>query len=129
MLVTVRRCKTNQEEGETKDVRFVKNGVARAIRTLRAFTNPAPAERVVPLSAQMIGVQFTAAAQVSSIESAVGLGSWLRLYRWNARRSPLSFARKVADRRRPSSRLFSLDRQSGSLSYRLEDLACQDRKH
>ena len=35
VLVTVRRSKTNQE-GETTDVRFVKGGVARAIRTLRA---------------------------------------------------------------------------------------------
>ena len=34
VLVTVRRSKTNQE-GETTDVRFVKGGVARAIRTLR----------------------------------------------------------------------------------------------
>ena len=32
ILVTVRRSKTNQE-GETTDVRFVKGGVARAIRT------------------------------------------------------------------------------------------------
>ena len=39
MLVTVRRSKTNQE-GETNDVRFVKDGVARAIRTLRAATSP-----------------------------------------------------------------------------------------
>ena len=40
VLVTVRRSKTNQE-GETTDVRFVKGGVARAIRTLRAAANPA----------------------------------------------------------------------------------------
>ena len=33
VLVTVRRGKTNQE-GETRDVRFVKGGVARAIQTL-----------------------------------------------------------------------------------------------
>ena len=41
ILATVRRGKTNQE-GETKDVRFVKAGVARALRTLRAATSPAP---------------------------------------------------------------------------------------
>ena len=52
VLVTVRRSKTNQE-GETKDVRFVKDGVARAIRTLQALTNPEPGDRVVPLSPQM----------------------------------------------------------------------------
>ena len=48
MLVTVRRSKTNQE-GETNDVRFVKDGVARALRTLRGTTSPEPGERVVPL--------------------------------------------------------------------------------
>ena len=39
VLVTVRRDKTNQE-GETRDVRFVKDGVARALRTLRAAAGP-----------------------------------------------------------------------------------------
>ena len=58
MLVTVRRSKTNQE-GDVNDVRFVKDGVARAIRTLRAATSPEPGDRVVPLSAQMIGLRFT----------------------------------------------------------------------
>ena len=70
MLVTVRRSKTNQE-GETNDVRFVKDGVARALRTLRAATSPEPGDRVVPLSAQMIGLRFTAAAQAAGIESRV----------------------------------------------------------
>ena len=35
ILITVRRSKTNQE-GEMTDVRFVKDGVVRALRTLRA---------------------------------------------------------------------------------------------
>ena len=39
ILVTVRRSKTNPE-GEVKDVRFVKDGVVRALRTLRAATSP-----------------------------------------------------------------------------------------
>ena len=56
-LVTVRRGKTNQE-GETKDVRFVKSGVARALRTLRAAAGPAPEDRVVPLSPKMVGLRF-----------------------------------------------------------------------
>ena len=68
MLVTVRRSKTNQE-GETNDVRFVKDGVARAIRALRDATSPEPGDRVVPLSAQMIGLRFTAAAQAAGVES------------------------------------------------------------
>ena len=66
MLVTVRRSKTNQE-GEVNDVRFVKDGVARAIRTLRAATSPAPGDRVVQLSAQMIGLRFTTAAHAAGI--------------------------------------------------------------
>ena len=70
MLVTVRRSKTNQE-GEVNDVRFVKDGVVRAIRTLRVATSPEPSDRVVPLSAQMIGLRFTAAARAADVESRV----------------------------------------------------------
>ena len=70
VLVRVRTSKTNQE-GEMNDVRFVKDGVARAIRTLRAGTSPEPADRVVPLSAQMIGLRFTAAAQAAGVERRV----------------------------------------------------------
>ena len=70
ILVTIRRSKTNQE-GETTDVRFVKNGVARAIRTLRTVTSQAPADRVVPLSAQMIGLRFAAAATAAGLERRV----------------------------------------------------------
>ena len=70
VLVTVRRSKTNQE-GETNDVRFVKDGVARALRTLRGATSPEPGDRVVPLSAQMIGLRFTAAAAAAAVESRV----------------------------------------------------------
>ena len=40
------------------DVRFVKDGVARALRTLRATTSPELGDRVVPLSPQMIGLRF-----------------------------------------------------------------------
>ena len=71
VLVTVRRSKTNQD-GEVNDVRrFVKDGVARAIRTLRAATSPQPGDCVVPLSAQMIGLRFTTAAQAAGVESRV----------------------------------------------------------
>ena len=63
MLVTVRRNKTNQE-GQVNDVRFVKDGVARALLTLRAATSPEPADRVVPLSPQMVGLRFTAAGRI-----------------------------------------------------------------
>ena len=69
-LVTVRRRKTDQE-GDGKDVRYVKDGVARAIRTLRAATGPAPADRVVPLSPQMIGLRFTTAAAAAGVERRV----------------------------------------------------------
>ena len=82
MLVTVSRSKTNQE-GETKDVRFVKDGIARAIRTLRDATNPEPGDRVVPLSPQTVGVRFAVAAQaarrrrVTAHSGRVGLASEL----------------------------------------------------
>ena len=70
MLVTVRRSKTNQE-GEVNDVRFVKDGVARALRTLRATMSPDPGDRVVPLSPQMIGLRFTSAAQAAGVDGPV----------------------------------------------------------
>lgn len=62
LLVAVRRSKTNQ----AGEVWFVKAPLARAIRTLRAAGSPAPGERVVPLSAKMIGLRFTAAAEAST---------------------------------------------------------------
>lgn len=70
MRVTVRRSKTNQE-GEVTDVRFVKGGAARAVRTLRVATSPEPGDRVVPLSPQMVGLRFTAAAHAAGIEIRV----------------------------------------------------------
>lgn len=70
ILVTVRRSKTDQE-GAGRDVRFVKNGVARAIRTLRATTSPNPGDRVVPLSPQAVGIRFTAAATAAGVECRV----------------------------------------------------------
>ena len=70
ILVTVRRSKTNQE-GDVNDVRFVKGGVARAIRALRETTNPEPGDRVVPLSPQMIGLRFTAAAAAAGVDRRV----------------------------------------------------------
>ena len=45
-----------------RDVRFVKDGVARALRTLRAAAGPVPEDQVVPLSPQMVGLRFAAAA-------------------------------------------------------------------
>ena len=93
ILVTVRRSKTNQE-GEVNDVRFVKDGVARALRTLRAATTPEPGDRVVPLSAQMIGLRFTAAAVTAGVESRVTAHSgrvgsgWRRSSRAGAHQPP-----------------------------------------
>ena len=70
ILVTVRRSKTNQV-GETSDVRYLKNGAARAVRALRSAASPEPADRVVPLSPQMIGLQFTVAAGAAGLERRV----------------------------------------------------------
>ena len=53
------------------DVRFVKDSVARAPRALRAAKSPAPGDRFVALSAQMIGWRFTAATQAAGTDSRV----------------------------------------------------------
>ena len=82
VLVTVRRSKTNQES-ELRDMRFVKDSVAGAIRTLRAAANPALDDQVVPLSPQTVGLRFAAAARAAGIERVtahsgrVGLASEL----------------------------------------------------
>ena len=72
VLVAVRQSKTNPD-GDTADLRYLKNGAARAVRTLRAHrtpagaTGPAPTARVVPLTGQQIGQRFTAAAAAAGI--------------------------------------------------------------
>ena len=82
VLVTVRRGKTHPE-GEARDVRFVKGDVAGAVRTLRAAASPGPGDRVVPLSPQMVGLRFQAAARAAGVEpvtahsARVGLASEL----------------------------------------------------
>ena len=53
------------------DVRFVKDGVARALRTLRAATSPEPADRVGSLSPQMIA-ESPAAEAAREIERLLG---------------------------------------------------------
>ena len=67
MLVTVRRGKTNPE-GETRDVRFVKADVARALQTLQAAASPSPEDQVVPLSPQMVGLRFQASARAAGVD-------------------------------------------------------------
>ena len=66
VLITVRTSKTNQE-GDTTDVRYLKNGAAKAIRTLRA--DAAPTDRVIGLSPLQIQRRFTAAARAAGIEA------------------------------------------------------------
>ena len=62
VLLTVRTSKTNQE-GDAADVRYLKNGAAKAIRTLRAAdADAAPTDRVIGLSPLQIQRRFTAAA-------------------------------------------------------------------
>ena len=61
VLITVRTSKTNQE-GDTADVRYLKNGGAKAIRTVRADRpDAAPTDRVVGLCPLQIQRRFTAA--------------------------------------------------------------------
>ena len=67
VLITVRTSKTNQE-GDTADVRYLKNGAAQAIRTLRAAA-AAPTDRVIGLSPLQIQRRFTAAARAAGIEA------------------------------------------------------------
>ena len=69
VLLTVRTSKTNQE-GDAADVRYLKNGAAKAIRTLRA-ADAAPTDRVVGLSPVQIQRRFTAAARAAGIEARV----------------------------------------------------------
>ena len=86
VLVAVRQSKTNPD-GDTADLRYLKNGAARAVRTLRAHrtpagaTGPAPTARVVPLTGQQIGQRLTAAAgiarRVTAHSGRVGLASEL----------------------------------------------------
>ena len=69
VLLTVRTSKTNQE-GDAADVRYLKNGAAKAIRTLRAATaDAAPTDRVIGLSPLQIQRRFTAAARAAGIEA------------------------------------------------------------
>ena len=69
VLLTVRTSKTNQE-GDAADVRYLKNGAAKAIRTVRADRpDAAPTDRVVGLSPLQIQRRFTAAARAAGIEA------------------------------------------------------------
>ena len=71
VLLTVRTSKTNQE-GDAADVRYLKNGAANAIRTLRAAdADAAPTDRVIGLSPLQIQRRFTAAARAAGIEARV----------------------------------------------------------
>ena len=71
VLLTVRTSKTNQE-GDAADVRYLKNGAANAIRTVRAdWPDAAPTDRVVGLSPVQIQRRFTAAARAAGIEARV----------------------------------------------------------
>ena len=71
MLIAVRQSKTNQE-GDAADVRYLKNGAANAIRTLRAAdADAAPTDRVIGLSPLQIQRRFTAAARAAGIEARV----------------------------------------------------------
>ena len=61
VLITVRTSKTNQE-GDTADVRYLKNGAAKAIRTLRTDRpDAAPTDRVIGLSPLQIQRRYRGA--------------------------------------------------------------------
>ena len=60
-----------------------KDDVARALQTLQAAASPSPEDQVVPLSPQMVGLRFQAAARAAGVEPVtahsgrVGLASEL----------------------------------------------------
>ena len=62
--------RTGRARGERRAVRC-KDGVASALRILGAATSPEPRDRVVPMSAQRVGLPFTAAAQAAGLKSRV----------------------------------------------------------
>ena len=71
MLIAVRQSKTNQE-GDAGDVRYLKNGAAHAIRTVRADRPDAlPTDRVIGLSPLQVQRRFTAAARAAGIAARV----------------------------------------------------------
>ena len=71
VLIAVRQSKTNQEV-DAGDVRYLKNGSAKAIRTLRTDRPDAlPTDRVIGLSPLQVQRRFTAAARAAGIEARV----------------------------------------------------------
>ena len=59
-----------RQSGYAADVRYLKNGAAKAIRTLRAAdADAAPTDRVIGLSPLQIQRRFTAAARAAGIEA------------------------------------------------------------
>ena len=70
ILVRVRTSKTNPA-GETTDLRYVKNGVAAALRSLRAETQPETSDRVVPLTPRSLARRFIAAAEAAGIDRRI----------------------------------------------------------
>ena len=62
--------RTGRARGERRAVRC-KDGVASALRILGAATSSEPRDRVVPMSAQRVGLPFTAAAQAAGLKSRV----------------------------------------------------------
>ena len=69
VLLTVRTSKTNQE-ADAGDVRYLKNGSAKAIRALRTDRPDAlPTDRVIGLSPLQVQRRFSAAARAAGIEA------------------------------------------------------------
>ena len=78
------------QEGDTADVRYLKNGAAKAIRTLRTDRpDAAPTDRVIGLAPLQIQRRFTAAARAAGIEARLTAHSgrvWARVRTDGARR-------------------------------------------
>ena len=89
-------------EAEMKDVRFVKDDVPRALQTLRAAASPAPDDRVVLLSPQMVVLRFQAAARAAGVEHVTGrVGLASELTRRGASTTDVMLAGNWKTSRRP----------------------------
>ncbi len=71
------RCRFSVIEGDAADVRYLKNGAAKAIRTLRA-ADAAPTDRVIGLSPLQIQRRFTERITQAAVEK-IGAGVVERL--------------------------------------------------
>ena len=105
ILVTVRK---------TRDVRFVKDGLARALRTA---ASRAPEDQVVPLSPQMVRLRFAAAARAARTAAAPGRSTVVTTTPTKRRETP-----EPSEEPQPSPRRT----RKGPITHDLDETRSQD---